>query len=138
MFSNGNFNVRVTLPVRTFWEKTVILHQEANRENGKIPQRYSRHYYDIYKMCYSNVKNDALNNLDLLDDVRLFTMTFYNRSWAKFEEAKPGTFKLIPKNLDDLKADYKMMEAMFFKETPSFDEIMRVLKELENEINGLL
>lgn len=138
LFDNVSFNVRVTLPVRTFWEKAVILHQEANRENGKIPQRYSRHYYDLYKMYYSNVKNDALNNFGLLEDVRLFTMTFYNRAWAKFEEAKPGTFKLIPKNLDDLKNDYKLMESMFFKEFPSFDEVIDVLKKLENEINGVL
>ena len=138
MFSDDGFNVRVTLPVRTVWEKAVILHQEANRESGKIPQRYSRHYYDLYKMYYSNVKNDALNNLDLLDDVRLFTMTFYNRPWAKFDEAKPGTFKLIPKNLDDLKNDYKAMEAMFFREFPSFEEVIKVLKKLENEINGVL
>ena len=138
LFDNVSFNVRVTLPVRTFWEKAVILHQEANRENGKIPQRYSRHYYDLYKMYYSNVKNDALNNFGLLEDVRLFTMTFYNRAWAKFEEAKPGTFKLIPKNLDDLKNDYKLMESIFFKEFPSFDEVIDVLKKLENEINGVL
>lgn len=138
LFDNVSFDVRVTLPVRTFWEKAVILHQEANRENGKIPQRYSRHYYDLYKMYYSNVKNDAMNNLGLLEDVRLFTMTFYNRPWAKFEEAKPGTFKLIPKNLDDLKNDYKLMESMFFKEFPSFDEVIDVLKKLENEINGVL
>ena len=137
LFNNGNFNVRVTLPIRTFWEKAVILHQEANRENGKILQRYSRHYYDLYMMYFSNVKSDALNNLNLLDDVRLFTMTFYNRPWAKFEEAKPGTFKLIPKKLDDLKNDYKMMEPMFFNEFPSFDEIIKVLKQLEDEINGI-
>ena len=138
LFDNESFNVRVTLPIRTFWEKAVILHQEANRENGKIPQRYSRHYYDIYKMCYSNVQTEALNNMELLDDVRLFTMTFYNRPWAKFDEAKPGTFKLIPKNLDDLRNDYKLMEPMFFKDFPSFDEIIEVLKKLENEINGEL
>ena len=70
--------MRVTLPVRTFWEKAVILHQEANRENGKIPQRYSRHYYDLYKMYYSNVKNDALNNLGLLERTKLRNVDFEN------------------------------------------------------------
>ena len=138
LFDNESFNVRATLPIRTFWEKAVILHQESNRENGKIPQRYSRHYYDLYKMYYSFVKTEALKNMDLLDDVRLFTMTFYNRPWAKFDEAKPGTFKLIPKNLDDLKNDYKAMDSMFFREFPSFEEVIKVLKKLENEINGVL
>ena len=34
---------------RTFWEKATILHQEAHRP-GTIPARYSRHYYDLYRL----------------------------------------------------------------------------------------
>ena len=38
-------------PTRTFWEKVTILHHEANRPStSKIPDRYSRHYYDLYMM----------------------------------------------------------------------------------------
>ena len=40
--------VRTASPERTFWEKATILHQEANRLEGKaMPRRYSRHYYDM-------------------------------------------------------------------------------------------
>lgn len=40
--------VRTASPERTFWEKATILHQEANRPEGKaMPRRYSRHYYDM-------------------------------------------------------------------------------------------
>lgn len=59
----SSFSVLITLPKRTFWEKAIILHQEANRKEGKLPGRYSRHYYDLYKMYFTDIKNDALGIL---------------------------------------------------------------------------
>lgn len=44
LFETVDFSVLITKPVRTFWEKAVIMHQEANREDGKVPMRYFRHY----------------------------------------------------------------------------------------------
>jgi hypothetical protein len=40
---------------RTFWEKATILHQQAHR-TGAMPSRYSRHYYDFYKLASSPVR----------------------------------------------------------------------------------
>ena len=54
--ANSSFPVLITLPKRTFWEKAVILHQEANRKDSKIPSRYSRHYYDLFKMAPTQIK----------------------------------------------------------------------------------
>lgn len=62
---NKKFPVLITLPKRTFWEKAVILRQEANRKNGKLPNRYSRHYYDLYRMFSTKIKNDALEDIML-------------------------------------------------------------------------
>lgn len=76
----------------------------------------------------------------LLDEVRQFTMTFYYRSWSKFEEAVPGTFKLYPNDshLKELETDYKMMQSMIFeKSKPSFSDILKGIKKLELEINNL-
>lgn len=137
LFEVPEFNVMVTKPIRTFWEKAVILHQEANRVDGKVPRRYSRHYYDIYKMYDSDVKMEALNSLDLLDEVREFTETFYNRGWAKFDEAKPGTFKLVPNevSMPALQSDYENMKIMIYGEMPDFNDILKTMKQLEDEIN---
>lgn len=134
-----SFNVKSMKPERTFWEKALILHQEANRIDGEFPNRYSRHYYDLYKIYNSNKWNETINNLKLLDEVRKFTITFYNRGWSKFEEAKPGSFKLYPndKYIKDLEKDYKLMAQMIFNEQPSFNEVMKVIKEIEKEINKL-
>ena len=55
---------------RTFWEKATILHHEANRpEHLEMPQRYSRHYYDLYRMAMTSVKETAFTRFDLLKKV---------------------------------------------------------------------
>lgn len=137
LFEAVSFPVLITKPVRTFWEKAVIMHQEANRLDGKVPMRYFRHYYDLYKMYNSFVKPEALGNIGLLSEVRAFTMTFYYRKWSKFEEAVPGTFKLYPNenSMQALKKDYEAMKQMIFGDSPSFEEVLNVIKQLEKEIN---
>lgn len=134
-----SFPVKCMKPKRTFWEKALILHQEANRVSGDFPQRYSRHYYDLYKIYNSSIWNETINDIKLLDEVRKFTMTFYNRSWARFEEAKPKTFKLVPNNiyLLGIKRDYEAMSQMIFGVAPSFNDIMEVIRKIEMEINNL-
>lgn len=125
---------------RTFWEKVTILHHEANRpENSDMPKRYSRHYYDLYCIANSENKQMAYNNLDLLKKVVEFKMKFYPRKWAKYEEAVPGTIKLLPPSyrLSDLEKDYISMSEMMFGEYPSFEELMEFIKHLEKEINVL-
>jgi predicted nucleotidyltransferase component of viral defense system len=67
---------------RAFWEKATILHQEAHRA-AAIPARYSRHYYDMYKLANSPIKNSALSDLVLLKDVVEFKERFYYSSWAQ-------------------------------------------------------
>ena len=55
LFEHPATNVLTVLPQRTFWEKVTILHREANRSQNKdFPERYSRHYYDLYCMFSSN------------------------------------------------------------------------------------
>lgn len=54
LFKQRTVSVLTVAPERTFWEKATILHHEANRpEHLLMPQRYSRHYYDLYCMATS-------------------------------------------------------------------------------------
>ncbi len=125
---------------RTFWEKVTILHHEANRpENLSMPKRYSRHYYDLYCIAHSENKKIAFNDLELLQKVIEFKMKFYPRKWAKYDEAIPGTIKLVPPNnrFDELREDYKNMAEMIFDEYPDFDALMEYIQVLEDEINSL-
>ena len=127
-------------PERTFWEKATILHHEANRpENLEIPQRYSRHYYDLYRMSISPVKESAFDEVELLKTVVDFKMKFYPRAWAKYPEAVPGTLKLVPPEYRFviLAADYEAMKDMLYGDVPTFDTVMSAVSELEKEINAL-
>ena len=138
VFEKSNCTVNTIVAKRTFWEKATILHHEANRPvDSAMPTRYSRHYYDLAMMSKSEVKNEALADLDLLQNVVEFKQKFYPRTWAKYEEAIPGTLKLLPPEfrLDSLEKDYKAMQNMIFDKYISFDEIIGILENLEKEIN---
>lgn len=140
VFSQADSQILTAASERTFWEKATILHHEANRpENLPMPERYSRHYYDLYCIAHSKSKKDAFSQLDLLKRVVEFKMKFYPRKWAHYEDAKPGTLKLVPPayRMEALRQDYASMQNMMFGETPDFDELMEYIKELEVEINSL-
>jgi len=140
LFDQYGCKVNVILAKRTFWEKATILHQEANRTQDKhLPSRYARHYYDLAMMAKSGVRNEALADLELLEQVVDFKMKFYPATWAKFDEAKPGTLKLVPSafRMGELAKDYKAMENMIFDKQLSFEEIISTLQDLEDEINAL-
>ena len=139
IFTDPDTVIRTAVPERTFWEKVTILHREANRVRGEFPGRYSRHYYDLYQMSSSKVKIDAFQDLELLKDVVAFKMKFYRCPWARYEEAVPGTIRLIPskKYFPELADDYGKMKNMVYGTVPSFEQIMAGIKELENEINRL-
>jgi hypothetical protein len=125
---------------RTFWEKVTILHHEANRpDHLGMPMRYSRHYYDLYCIAKTEYKAVALKRRDLLQKVVVFKMKFYPRAWAKYEEAVPGSIKLLPPHfrLEALRNDYEGMAEMLFGEYPSFDELIEAIGKLEQEINEI-
>lgn len=140
IFKQKSTDVTTIVPERTFWEKVTILHHEANRpEYSEMPKRYSRHYYDVYRMSATPIKDNALSNIELLKEVIRFKMKFYPRGWAKYQEALPATLKLVPPEyrLPSLKADYEISKSMLYGDIASFDKIIEALKDLETEINNL-
>lgn len=138
LFTQPSTEVLTVLPERTFWEKVTILHREAFRPAERpFPSRYSRHYYDLYKMMKSSVKDSALADKNLLERVVKFKDKFYRCPWARYDLANRGTMKLLPPdyNKPKLRADYEHMQNMLFGEKPIFDEIMNAMAKLEDEIN---
>ena len=139
VFEKTKCTVNTIVAKRTFWEKATILHHEANRPvDSAMPTRYSRQYYDLAMMAKNEVKEEALEDLELLKNVVDFKQKFYPRTWAKYEEAIPGTLKLLPPEfrLDSLEKDYKAMGNMIFDKYISFEEIIDSLRDLESEINS--
>ena len=78
-------------------------------------------------------------DLDLLKDVVAFKKKFYRCPWAKYEEAVPGSVKLIPSEqyFPELQKDYSKMKNMIYGIVPSFDQIIEGIRKLETEINLL-
>ncbi len=139
LFKEPNCIVQVIKAERTFWEKATILHHEANRPEGSIqPPRTSRHYYDLAQMAMSTVRDSALADISILENVVDFKTKFYPRTWAQYDQAKPGTLKLVPKGhvLESVKRDYKAMRNMIYGKYYSYEEIQNVLEELERDINA--
>jgi predicted nucleotidyltransferase component of viral defense system len=124
-------------PLRTFFEKLLILHREANRTNGKYPLRYSRHFYDVYKMLKSDVKEQSLTNLDLLKNVIEFKKKFYPCNWANYNDIYNGNIKSVTDSnvLDIFHNDYNQMKTMIFGEIPHFLDIINTINEYTEILN---
>ena len=138
LFDTPFTEVKTVLPERTFWEKITILHRESFRPEGSpLPHRYSRHYYDVYCMMNSPVKEKALKDLALLEKVVSFKDKFYHSPWGRYDLARPGSIRLMPPehNIQALRSDYEQMLGMLYGDKPTFDEIMGGLALLEEEIN---
>ena len=131
--------VKVLSAQRTFWEKAMILHRLYHSPEDKVfAQRMSRHYYDVYEMNQAGIFEKALAEVELMQSVVNFNRLFYKYAWLNYDDAKRGSFRLIPRNaerLRALKADYRQMEPMFFKIPPTFDQIVSGLQAMENRIN---
>lgn len=124
---------------RSFWEKATILHAEYHRPVDKpTPDRFSRHYADMAALTTHAIARKAIDRHDLRNRVVAWKSRFFGSSWANYDEAKPGTFHLVPpsKRFSALRRDYQAMRDMYLSGVPaSFDEILAALAELENRIN---
>lgn len=133
--------IKTVSPERTFWEKILILNQESHRPvDRKMPSRYSRHYYDVYRISLTKYKDKAYSNLELLEQVREFKKKFYPVGWAKYDLAKPGLFTLVPseERIKELRVDFSNMKEMINDNLiNSFDDLLFYIKQIEREINNL-
>jgi hypothetical protein len=135
---DGDVSVVALLAKRTFWEKATILHAEYHRPPEKpLPDRYSRHYYDVAMLALGAIRAEALVDMTLLAQVVRHKETFYPSAWAHYDLACPGSLRLLPaeKRLVALERDYRNMGVMIFGEPPAFDSIMGTLAALEEEVN---
>lgn len=130
--------IKTVTAERTFLEKLTILHHEAHRPiTSALPARYARHYYDVFQMYNTAIKDKAIDDYELLVDVVNFKMKFYPRNWARYEEILKKNIKLVPSfdRLEELRKDYISMKEMIYGEYPSFEEILQVLEALEMMMN---
>ena len=138
LVADGQVAVVALLAKRTFWEKATILHAEYHRPPEKpLPERYSRHYYDVVLLADGTIRTEALADMPLLAQVVRHKETFYPAAWARYDLARPGSLRLQPtaERAAALERDYRNMGVMIFVKPPAFDTIMATLAVLEKEIN---
>ncbi len=127
-------SVRTLSLERTFCEKLVILHTVACRE--KVPERYSRHYYDV--SCIH--RYDKLSpNLDLIKEIAEFKSRFFPGTSYGYDLACEGILKLVPPDSvrSALRKDYGSMADMIFGNPPNFDDVLKDISELETELGQI-
>jgi hypothetical protein len=137
--ADAGVEVNVLAIERTFWEKATILHAEAHRDADKpTPPRFSRHYADLAALADHADAKRAMDRDDLRARVVEHKQVFFASTWARYETAVPGSFRLIPgeARLDALTQDYRDMREMFFGEPMAWEKIVARLRTLEAEING--
>lgn len=124
---------------RTFWEKATILHAEHHRDPAKpMRDRYSRHYSDMAALARHPIAAVAAGRDDLRQRVADWKSKFFAANWARYDLAKPGTFRLVPPEfrLAELEKDYHAMRDMFLAPPPSFQSVITTVSNLERQING--
>ncbi len=134
--------VRAVLPVRTFWEKAMLLHEETYRPpDKKKRKRYlARHYYDLYRLIKTGAARKAMSDLDLFQRIAEHRAIYFNYTWLDYSTLQPGQLRLVPlaDQLSDWKTDYRDMQAeMFYGEVPAFDEVMAAIQEIQDRFNRI-
>ncbi|MBL7046875.1 MAG: nucleotidyl transferase AbiEii/AbiGii toxin family protein [Candidatus Marinimicrobia bacterium] len=135
-FEERSIPVKTLNAERTFWEKVAMLHRIfIGRE--KLPERFSRHCYDVVQLSKQELIKNTIQNSELFLKVIDHNKKFYEQTDANYLGALDGNLKLVPKeNLSgELKNDYWETKNMIFGEEPEFDVLIKELKELEKRIN---
>lgn len=108
-FRAPEFVAKVLVAERTFWEKATLLHAEYHRPPDKeMPPRLSRHYYDVSRLIVSGLGGKAAGNLELLQRVVEHKKVFFQSGWARYDEARRGSLRVmpLPLRIRSLEEDY--------------------------------
>ncbi|OGT83643.1 MAG: hypothetical protein A3H91_10095 [Gammaproteobacteria bacterium RIFCSPLOWO2_02_FULL_61_13] len=125
---------------RTFWEKATILHAEYHRPDVQpSPDRYARHYSDLARLLGDPTAPVLMADKALCTRVADWKSQLFARSWARYDLARHGSFRLVPPahRLVALAQDYAVMRPMFLREPPSIADVMQQLAAAETTINAL-
>jgi hypothetical protein len=94
-------------------------------------------YADTAALADHPRAREAHGNESLRDRVVEWKSRFFGSSWANYNQAKPGTFRLVPVagRISALRRDYQAMGDMYLVDPPDFEEVIQKLAVLENKIN---
>lgn len=134
------FPVSTIQPSRTLIEKILLLHEEYNRDDRSKMRthRMSRHYYDLYQIIKIPEYYDVLKQKGFIQDVIKHRKSYSRLRHFNYESLQVGRISLIPSPeiIIDLQSDYEQMnKEMIYGDAPPFNEILKVVAEIENRFN---
>ena len=103
-------------------------------------ERITRHMYDIVKMMDKPFAMEAMQNVQLYEDIVSHRKKFTAWSGLDYTTHFPHTISFLPpKSIKGvLRDDYKQMQIGFiYADAPSFDEIMERLQDLQDRFRTL-
>ncbi|MCY3001658.1 MAG: nucleotidyl transferase AbiEii/AbiGii toxin family protein [Planctomycetota bacterium] len=134
------FRVQAIEPVRTLWEKAMLLHELRQRESDRpLKGRLSRHYYDLACLVQRGVGELALADPALFERIAAHRRVFFAYGKGVQDSLRLGSLQLLPREvkLQEWRRDYdEMRESMFFTEPPPFDRILEVVAAFEVRANS--
>ncbi len=140
-FTDKPITIPVVNPERTFLEKIFLLHEEFQKNPGKIRvERLSRHLYDIEKLSQTEYAEIALQDTGLYNTIVKHRSKFTPISGIDYDKHKPENIKFIPPDslLPLWKKDYEdMRTSMIYGDPLLFDELIKQLTELQKRINTI-
>jgi len=139
-FAQQAFDVKVVLPIRTFIEKVLLLHEEFSKPIDRIRvDRLTRHFYDLDKMMIAGYGEQAIADDELFNMIVDHRKTVNPLRGLDYSNHKKGKLSILPPTeiVDKWEADYKtMQENMFVGESLSWEELLQSIKHIENLLNG--
>jgi hypothetical protein len=137
-FDDFSAKVKALEIERTFWEKATILHAEYHRSADKqMKDRLARHYSDFAALWQHPRGQAAKTQLELLQQVVSHKDRYFSSGTASYETAVPGMLRLAPpdSHMAELSEDYAKMLPMFLVKPPSFGDVMKTVREAEEDLN---
>jgi Nucleotidyl transferase AbiEii toxin, Type IV TA system len=139
VFTDWKCSVTALELERTFWEKATILHAEFHRPAAlATPDRYARHFADMARLLEHPRAQVYLADTAQCARVVLWKSRVFARSWARYDLAVPGSFRLTPapERMAALANDYRVMRPMFMTEPPMFEAVVATLSQAEAILNS--
>jgi len=138
-FAQEAFDVKVVLPIRTFIEKVLLLHEEFSKPVDKIRvDRLTRHLYDLDKMMTVGYGEQAIADDELFNMIVDHRKTVSPLRGIDYSNHKKGKLSILPPTeiMDKWEADYKIMqENMIIGESLKWEELLDRIREIEERFN---
>jgi hypothetical protein len=101
--------------------------------------RMSRHYFDLYQLSKQDFSMVTLKNDDFIEEIIEHRKYYSRLKRFDYTTLKRGSIRIIPNAdvLKELEKDYeKMRSEMIYGNAPTFEELFKEIKILQDAINS--